>query len=117
MVNLAGASPRLSEYLKRNKTIARPLAVMIKRVSEIVRGWINYFQIGMMKEFRQWLRYKTRVVVMKQWKMSKTMYRNLNYLNRKYKNGFSCEDIYKVAKFRLGWYRRSGMNVVKVRYQ
>lgn len=25
----------------------RPLAVTIKRVNEIVRGWINYFQIGM----------------------------------------------------------------------
>ena len=26
--------------------------------------------------------------------------------------GFSHEDIYKVANFRHGWYRRSGMNVV-----
>ena len=29
---------KLSEYLKRNKAIARPLAVTIKRVNEIVRG-------------------------------------------------------------------------------
>ena len=107
---------KLSEYLKRNKAVARPLAVTVKRVNEIVRGWINYFRIGMMKqfmeEFGQWLRHKIRVVVIKQWKTPKTIYRNLSYLNRKYKNGFSREDIYKVANSRLGWYKRSGMNVV-----
>ena len=107
---------KVTECLKRNKAIARPLAVTIKRVNEIVRGWINYFRIGMMKqymkEFGQWLRHKVRVIVMKQWKTPKTIYRNLSYLNRKYKNGFSHEDIYKVANSRLGWYRRSGMNVV-----
>ncbi len=78
---------KLSEYLKRGKAIARPLAVTIKRVNEIVRGWINYFRIGMMKqfieEFWEWLRHKIRVKVMKQWKNSKTIYRNLCYLNRK----------------------------------
>ena len=107
---------KLSEYLKRNKAVARPLAVTVKRVNEIARGWINYFRIGMMKqfmeEFGQWLRHKIRVIVLKQWKTPKTMYRNLSYLNRKYKNGFSDEDIFKVANSRLGWYRRSGMNVV-----
>lgn len=107
---------KLSEYLKRGKAIARPLSVTIKRVNEIVRGWINYFRIGMMKQFMeelgQWLRHKIRVIVLKQWKKPKTIYRNLSYLNRKYKNGFQHEDIYKVANSRLGWYRRSGMNVV-----
>ena len=107
---------KLSEYLKRNKAIARPLAVTVKRVNEIVRGWIDYFRIGMMKqfmeEFGQWLRHKIRVIVLKQWKTPKTIYRNLCYLNRKYNNGISQEDIYKVANSRLGWYRRSGMNVV-----
>jgi len=107
---------KLNEYLKRGKAIARPLAVTIKRVNEIVRGWINYFRIGMMKqfmaEFGQWLRHKIRVIVMKQWKTPKTIYRNLCYLNRKNGNGFDHEAIYKVANSRLGWYRRSGMNVV-----
>ncbi len=107
---------KLSEYLKRGKAIARPLAVTIKRVNEITRGWINYFRIGMMKQYMeelgQWLRHKIRVIVMKQWKTPKTIYRNLSYLNRKNKNGFNQEAIFKVANSRLGWYRRSGMDVV-----
>ncbi len=124
--NLTGASPvtekkkkpkkKLSEYLKRGKAIARPLPVTIKRVNEMVRGWINYFRIGMMKqfmeEFGEWLRHKIRVIVMKQWKKPKTIYRNLSYLNWKNHNGLNREEIYKVANSRRGWYRRSGMNVV-----
>lgn len=107
---------KLSEYLKRNKAAARPLAVTIKRVNEIVRGWINYFRIGMMKQFMEefgaWLRHKIRVIVLKQWKIPKTIYKNLCCLNQKYGCGFDHEAIYKVANSRLGWYRRSGMNVV-----
>ena len=106
----------LSEYLKGGKAAARPLAVTIKRVDEIIRGWINYFRIGMMKQFMEelgeWLRHKIRVVVMKQWKRPKTIYRNLSYLNRKHQNGFGHEEIFKAANSRLGWYRRCGMNVV-----
>lgn len=35
----------IREYLKRGKAIARPLAVTIKRVNQIVMGWINYFAL------------------------------------------------------------------------
>ena len=106
----------LREYLKRGKAIARPITETIKRVNQIVRGWINYFRIGMMKgfmeEFGQWLRHKIRVIIIKQWKRPRTIYRNLMYLNRKYKSGFSHGDIFKVANSRLGWYKRCSMNVV-----
>jgi len=64
------------------------------------------------EELGEWLHHKIRVIVMKQWKIPKTIYRNLWYLNRKNKNGFDNEAIYKVANSRLSWYRRSGMNVV-----
>lgn len=106
----------MRDYLKRGKAIARPLAVTIKRVNQIAMGWINYFRIGMMKqfmeEFGKWLRHKIRVIVMKQWKKPRTIFRNLGYINRKYKNGFNDESIFKVANSRLGWYKRCSMDVV-----
>lgn len=64
------------------------------------------------KELGEWLRHKIRVIVMKQWKRPKTIYRNLSYLNWKHKNRFSNKEIFKAANSRLGWYKRSGMNVV-----
>ncbi len=107
---------KMSQYLKRGKAISRSLVVTIKRVNKMVIGWINYFRIGMMKGFMEkfgaWLRHKIRVILMKQWKLPKTIFRNLTYLNRKYNNGFNHEAIYKVANSRLGWYKRCGMNVV-----
>jgi group II intron reverse transcriptase/maturase len=104
------------EYLKRGKAVASPLAVTFKRVNQMVMGWINYFRIGMMKEFMekfgQWLRHKIRVIIIKQWKRPKTIFKNLSFLNRKFKNGFDEESIFKVANSRLGWYKRCSMNVV-----
>lgn len=106
----------IRDYLKRGKATARPLSVTFRRVNQIVVGWINYFRIGMMKQFMekfgQWLRHKIRVIIIKQWKNPRTIFRNLSYLNRKYKNGFDEESIFKVANSRLGWYKRCGMNVV-----
>lgn len=105
----------LSEYLRRGKAVARPLAVTIKRVNEITRGWINYFRIGMMKQFMkelgEWLRHKIRVIVMKQWKIPKTIYRKLSYLNSKNHNKFNHKEIFKVANSRLGWYRKSSSDM------
>ena len=65
-----------------------------------------------MKDFGMWLRHKIRVIKIKQWEREKTIYKNLNYINNKYRNGFNHEDIFKVANSRLGLYRKSGLNVI-----
>lgn len=49
---------------------------------------------------------------MKQWKILKRIYINLQRLNKLQKFSFTVEDIFKVANSRLGWYRRCGMNIV-----
>lgn len=107
---------KIQEYLKRKQAVSRPLAITFTKVNQIVRGWINYFKIGSMKnfidEFGQWLRHKIRCIIIKQWKKPKTIYRNLMKLNIACRCNFSEEEIHKCANTRLGWYRRSGLNVV-----
>lgn len=102
--------------LKRKHAVSRPLAITFTKLNQIIRGWINYFKIGIMKsfidKFGQWLRHKVRVIIVKQWKKPKRIYLNLQKLNKASKCNFSDEDIFKVANTRLGWYRMCGMNVV-----
>lgn len=104
------------EVLIRRKAVAVPLSVTFKRVNEIVRGWINYFRISsmkmFMKEFGQWLRHKIRVIILKQWKKPLRIYKNLMYMNKKQRCGFSHEDIFKVANSRKGLYARANGDVV-----
>lgn len=107
---------KIKVLLRRKHAVSRPLAVTFTKVNQIVRGWINYFKTGSIKmfldEFGQWLRHKIRCIIIKQWKKPKTIYRNLMKLNIVSKCKFSEEDIYKCANTRLGWYKRSGMNIV-----
>ncbi len=107
---------KTKQILLRKKAVARPIGVIFKEINQLVIGWINYFKIGnmkiFMKEYGSWLRHKVRVIIIKQWKKPKTIYKNLNKMNGKFHNGFNEEDIYKVANSRLGWYKRCSMNVV-----
>lgn len=107
---------KIQKYLKRKQAVSRPLAITFTKVNQIVRGWINYFKIGSIKlfleKFGQWLRHKIRCIIIKQWKKPTTVYRNLMKLNVINKCNFNEEEIYKCANTRLGWYRRSGLNIV-----
>ena len=107
---------KCKEVLIRRKAVAVPLSVTFKRVNEIERGWINYFRISsmkmFMKEFGEWLRHKIRVIILKQWKKPLRIYKNLMYMNKKQRCGFSHEDIFKVANSRKGLYARANGDVV-----
>lgn len=108
---------KVKAILCRRRAASRPLGSTIRKLNQVLRGWINYFRIGSMKtwlkdEFGPWMRHKVRVVILKQWKRPQTIYDNLMRLNKSMKCGMSDEDIYKVANSGLGWYRRCGMNVV-----
>lgn len=104
---------KVKEILCRKKASAMKLEVVFKRVNWVVRGWINYFSISSMKtflkEFSGWLRHKIRVVIVKQWKKPKTIYRNLMILNKKFHCGYSDEKIRQFANSRLGIYRTTGL--------
>jgi len=107
---------KIKVVLKRKHAVSKPLAITFTKLNQIIRGWINYFRIGSMKrfidEFGQWLRHKVRAIIVKQWKKPRTIYRNLQMINKAYNGGITDEEIYSVANTRLGWYRQSGMKTV-----
>ena len=102
--------------LIRKKCVAQINAKTFTRINQIVKGWINYFRIGRMKnfidEFGQWLRHKIRVILLKQWKTPSRIYKNLQKLNEKLPYHFSDEQLYSVANTRLGLYKQANGNVV-----
>ena len=107
---------RTKEILCRRKAAARSNAETFTKLNQLMRGWINYFKIGDMKGFLkkygEWMRHKVRVVILKQWKRPKTIYKNLQKINKIEGNIFTEEDFYKVANSRLGWYKSASMDVV-----
>ena len=108
---------KVKTVLCRKRAAAMPLGAVFTKLNQILRGWINYFRIGSMKgwlrdDFCPWMRHKVRVVILKQWKKPKTIYRNLMRLNIKMHCNMTHEDIFKVANSRLGPFRRAGRNVV-----
>lgn len=107
---------KIKLVLKRKHAVSRPLNETFIKLNQVIRGWINYFRIGKMKLFIQifgeWLRHKVRVTIIKQWKKSQRIYTNLKRISKMYKTNHTDEDIFKVANSRLGWYRRSGLDVV-----
>lgn len=104
------------EILCRKRAASRPLVITFRRLNWLMRGWINYFGIGSMKTFMerygQWMRHKVRVIIIKQWKRPKTIYMNLQKLNKICKCNLSDEAVFKVANSRLGLYRQCAGDVV-----
>ena len=103
------------EILCRKKAAARPIKETFESLNALIRGWINYFGIGrmkhLMKEYGEWMRHKVRVIIVKQWKRPKTIYKNLQTLNKIGKCGFSHEDFFKAANSRLGLYRKCRLTI------
>ena len=57
------------------------------KLTQFIRGWVNYFGMADMKSLLQqtdeWLRHKIRAIYWKQWKKVKTRYRKLKELGMK----------------------------------
>lgn len=78
-----------------------------QKLTEYVRGWINYYKLADMKrlmaETDEWLRRRIRAIYWKQWKKVKTRYRNLRALK------LEEWQVHQIANSRKGYWRTAQM--------
>ena len=88
--SIANFKRKLKKLTKRSWSIS--MDERIKQLNYVIRGWINYFRIGKMKNqltrIDKHLRNRMRVVIWKQWKTSqkrcKLQYQNAHFVSNKY---------------------------------
>ncbi|WP_297633600.1 group II intron reverse transcriptase/maturase [uncultured Clostridium sp.] len=85
---------KIKFYTNRNKGIS--MEYRLKKLNQIIIGWINYYRIAnasaKLRRLDQWIRRRLRACIWKQWKKISTKYRNLvklgvnRYKSREYAN-------------------------------
>lgn len=74
---------RLKEKIKKitNRNISMNFNHRIKKLNEIIVGWVNYFKLADMKsklkELDGWIRRRLRACIWKTWKLVRTRFKNL----------------------------------------
>lgn len=70
---------KIRRITKRNS--GRPLELVVKELTPVLRGWINYYKIADIKKRIQglmsWIRRRLRMIKMKQWKTYKPMHKEI----------------------------------------
>jgi len=73
------------------------------KLRQFITGWVQYFKLAGMKtllhNIDEWMRHRIRALIWKQWKKTKTKYRNLRKL------GISHSGAYKAANTSKGYWR------------
>ena len=88
---------KLKELTTRKWSIS--LNERIKKINQVVRGWVNYFRIASMKnvliKIDERLRTRIRVIIWKQWKKTKKRCQSLIQLGVDKEIGFNCANTRK----------------------
>lgn len=99
---------KLRELTSRSK--GQSLDTYRERLSEFIRGWVNYFKLASMKhwvqETDQWLRRRIRQIYWKQWKTVSMRSRALRQL------GVSKEKAWEWANTRKAYWRVAGSHIL-----
>ncbi len=98
---------RLKKKIKdiTNRNVSMNFNHRIKKLNEIIVGWVNYFKLADMKskleDLDQWIRRRLRACVWKTWKKIKTRFQNLM------KMGIPRDKAWEFANTRKGYWRIS----------
>lgn len=65
-----------------------------------------------LNEFGGWVRHKIRVVIIKQWKKPKTIYKNLKKLNEITNSNYTDKELLGIANARQGLYRMCNYPII-----
>ena len=78
------------------------------KLTQYIRGWVNYFGMADMKKLLQttdeWLRHKIRVIYWKQWKKVKTKYKELKKLGVEKEKAWICANMRNGNWFCSGYF-------------
>jgi group II intron reverse transcriptase/maturase len=95
---------KLKALTKRSWSIS--LEVRLKKLKQLVMGWVNYFRIAKMKtvlaEIDKKLRKRMRIIIWKQWKKIRTRYEALRKLGANHRNAFSTANCRKGYQYVCG---------------
>ena len=101
---------KIRDITNRNRGIS--IDERILRLNDSTRGWINYFGIAdakrKLKILDSWIRRRLRACLWKQWKKTKTKYKNLIKL------GISKSQAYQFANTRKGYWRISKSPILDI---
>lgn len=103
---------RLKEKIRKitNRNVSMNFNYRIKKLNEIVVGWVNYFKLADMKskliELDQWIRRRLRACVWKTWKKIRTKFNNLIKL------GIPKDKSWEYANTRKGYWRISSSPIL-----
>lgn len=103
---------RFEDKLKKltNRNWGVSMEYRIRKVNELIQGWGNYFRVSDMKEYAlkidAHVRRRLRACRWKEWKKTKTKYRNLKKL------GIQPKEAWRCANARKGYWRVSSSPIL-----
>ena len=93
-----------------NRNVSMNFETRVKRLTEITRGWVNYFKLADMKthlkSLDEWVRRRLRACIWKTWKHIRTRYANLKKL------GIPKGKAWEFANTRKGYWRISNSPIL-----
>lgn len=95
-----------------NRNVSMNFEYRIKKLNEILVGWVNYYKLADMKTrlkgLDEWIRRRLRACIWKTWKKVKTRFKSLKKL------GSDKSKAWEYANTRKGYWRISNSPILKV---